>query len=79
MEFIFFVIGLVIGFIAAKLLKPKEKTCGIIGIDPVTGLCRIRVTNDILSNNKTKKAIFDVDHNAVVEDEEDYSREEQTL
>ena len=73
MEFIFFIGGVIIGTIFTMIFKKYNKTFGIIDVDHSNGLCKIHITSEELSNYKTKKAIFTINHGAII------SREEQTL
>ena len=74
MDYIFVAIGgAIIGIMSVLLLALKNKTHGIIEVDHNTEQCKIRITSAELSNRKTKKVIFTVNHDARI------SRENQTL
>ena len=73
MEFIFLAGGVVIGSIITAIIKDRNKICGVIDVDHHTEQCKVRITSDDLSNRKTKKAVFKINHDAKI------SREEQIL
>lgn len=73
MEFIFVLVGFVLGTLLTKASKFRERTYGDIDIDEKTGLCRVRLNSDELSNPKIKHAILVVHHGI------DISRDEQSL
>lgn len=73
MVFIFFVGGVVVGITITTILHKCNKTYGIIEVDHVSEACKVRITSHDFLDRNIKKAIFDIDHNAV------FSREEQTL
>ena len=78
MQLLYIFIGLLIGIIISVLyFKFNIKTVGYIDVDIQSNLCKVHISTDDLSNNKTKKAIFRVNHEVKVVDI--YSREEQTL
>ena len=66
-------IGAVIGSVIEKLMKKHTKTHGVIDVDHNTEQCKIRITSAELSDRRTKKAIFTINHDAKI------SREEQVL
>lgn len=73
MEILIFLGGVILGFIFSKFSKRQEKTYGFIDVDHETGLCRVRITSGELSNHKTRKAMFRINHDANI------SREDQGL
>lgn len=66
MEFIFFVGGVVLGIILTLIHKSREKIHGVIHIDHNTEQCVFCLTNEELSNRKTKTAVFVVNHDATL-------------
>ena len=73
MEFIFALVGFLLGIIVTKTMKFKERIYGDIDVDEKTGLCRIRLGSNELSDPKIKHAVLVVHHGI------DISRDEQTL
>lgn len=74
MEFVLLPIGgAIIGIIASKWLENHTKTHGVIDVDHNTEQCTFRITSTELSDRKTKKAVFVINHDARI------SREEQSL
>lgn len=65
--------GVLLGVFAEKIYENHMKTHGVIEVDHDTEQCKIHITSDELSNRKTKKVIFIVNHDAKI------SREEQIL
>lgn len=70
MEYIFYVVGIFIGIIISKILDSRKETHGIIEIDHDTEQCKLHITSNDLKNRKTQKAIFIIDHDAVISREE---------
>ena len=73
MEFIFLIGGVLVGAVFTFIFTDMNKTHGVIQVDHNINACKILLTSDELSNLKSKKAIFKIDHKA------DLSREEQIL
>ena len=73
MEFIILAGGVIAGVILDRLLEKRIRTCGIIEIDHHTEQCKVHITSADLSDRKTKKAIFLINHDVKI------SREEQML
>lgn len=73
MEFLFFIGGWIIGRIFHWAWKRKEKICGVIEVDHDTEQCKVHISSDELSNRKSKKAVFEIKHDAKI------SREKQSL
>ena len=73
MEFIFLAGGVVIGSVITAIIKDRNKICGVIDVDHNNVMCKIRITSDELSNRRTKRAVFKINHDAKI------SREEQIL
>lgn len=71
MEIIFLLVGFTIGVIFTLILKRKNEVHGQVDIDPVTGLCRFRITSDKLADPRKIYAVFRISHNAEI------SRDEQ--
>lgn len=65
--------GAIIGILFITFLALHGKTHGVIDVDHNTEQCRFRITSAELSDRRTKKAIFKVNHDAKI------SREEQIL
>lgn len=70
MEIIFLIGGILSGFISGILWQiisdNRYKTYGIIDIDHNTAQCKIHITSEELANRKTKKAIFTINHDAII-------------
>lgn len=73
MEFIFFAGGVVVGIAIIIFISRHNKICGFIDIDHNNELCQVHTTSEDLTNRKTKKAVFIINHDAKI------SREEQVL
>lgn len=73
MEFIFALIGIIIGFSAAMIYKSRERIHGVIHVDHKTEQCIFSITSSELTNRDKKIAVFVINHDAEI------SREEQTL
>ena len=74
MELIFAALGGAIGGILYEKIKGIHyETCGYIDVDHNNGMCKVRITSDELDNRKVKKAVFKINHDAII------SREEQML
>lgn len=65
--------GFVGGIMVSLLFDVFTKTHGVIEIDHNDYSCRVHMTSKEITNPKTKKAIFKIDHDA------DFSRNEQGL
>ena len=70
MEFIFFAGGVIVGTVVTTIFKNSKRTCGIIEVDHSNNLCKVHITSAELSDRKTKKAIFKIDHEANISQEE---------
>ena len=74
LDFIWVAIGgAIIGSLLNELWHIRSKTHGIIEVDHDTEQCKIHITSNDLSNRKTKKAVFKINHDAKI------SRDEHTL
>ena len=62
MEYIFLILGIIVGLTLSFIFKFREKTYGYIEIDHNNGLCRFKVTNGELADKKVKKVLFVVNH-----------------
>ena len=71
MEILYVIVGIIVGIAIHKVFDIFTSIVGLIEVDHNTGLCNIRITSDELSDVKNKKAIFKLNHNAII------SREEQ--
>ena len=67
---LFFILGIIMGMIILKIITNSITVTGVVQIDHETGLCRFTITNETLSNPKCQKAIFDVQHDAKISDED---------
>lgn len=67
-EYLYFLIGIIIGIIFMVLKNKIKQTQGIIQVDEKKNLCRILVTSADLSNFKCKKVLFKVEHNIDIRD-----------
>ena len=73
MDFVSFILlglGILIGFWIRSTVQRKVEIIGSIQIDHDTGLCKFSVTKENLSDLRCQQVIFNVDHNAVVIDDE---------
>lgn len=70
MEFIFFAGGALVGTIITTVLKSQNKTHGVIDVDHYTEQCIFHITSAELSDRKTKKAVFKINHDAKISREE---------
>lgn len=73
MELLIFIGGAIAGSIITVIFKGHNKTYGVIDVDHNLEVCFINVTSQDLMERKTKKAVFEINHNA------DLSRKEQSL
>lgn len=74
MSYVFVALGgAIIGIFVVMLLAMNDKTHGVIDVDHNTQQCKVRITSADLSDRKTKKAVFKVNHDVKI------SREEQIL
>ena len=65
--------GMILGVLLITILALKDKTHGYIDVDHETQQCRFHITSADLSDRRTKKAIFKINHDVKI------SREEQSL
>lgn len=76
-KLLFLIVGLAIGLIFGIIIKTiygtRYKVYGTVDIDPVTGLCRFRISSDEIANPQKSYAYFRINHNAEI------SRDEQGL
>lgn len=73
MEYLFLVLGLLLGVTFSKILRDRERIHGVVHVDHDSEQCIFSITGDQLSNRKKKIAVFVINHDAVI------SREEQGL
>lgn len=73
MEFIFLIVGIIIGFIFTRLLEKRKEVYGVITVDHKTELCSFHISSDELANRRNTKAMFIINHDGNI------SRDEQTL
>ena len=73
MELFIFLGGAIAGSIITILINRYGKTYGVIDVDHNLQVCFLNVTSHDLLERSTKKAIFEINHNA------DLSRKEQSL
>lgn len=73
MEFIFLAGGVIGGFVLAKITGRHSKIYGVIDVDHQNELCKVHITSAELSDRRSKKAVFKINHDVVL------SREEQIL
>lgn len=67
---ILFCLGSAFGVIFRAIWDDRKKVTGVVQIDHNSGLCRISVRDEQLSNSKCKKVIFIVEHDAVITDKD---------
>ena len=65
--------GAIIGVLTVMLIALNYKTHGVIDIDHSTQQCKFRISSADLSDRKTKKAVFKINHEAII------SRDEHSL
>ena len=70
MEWILLILGFTSCVIFCSLRKRRDEVHGSIDIDPITGLCRFRITSDKLANPRKKYAIFKISHDAEISRDE---------
>ena len=63
-------LGAIVGSLLEKYVKKHTKTHGVIDVDHNTGQCKVKITSADLSDRKTKKAIFTINHDAKISREE---------
>lgn len=75
MEYMLYIIlGIIIGLSLSIMWKSKTTTVGVIQVDHKSGLCKVCITSDDLANTKCKKAVFKIDHNITIrENNNDYN------
>lgn len=73
MELLYLAGGVFIGAAFCAFLENRTKSHGVIEVDHNTEQCKVCMTSVDLSNRKTKKVLFKVNHDANI------SREEQVL
>ena len=73
MDYLYFVVGWILGAIFIAIKRSRERIHGIVHVDHNTEQCIFNITSDQLSNRNKKIAVFLIDHNANI------SRDEQSL
>lgn len=73
MEFLFLILGILLGSIITYFINISKSSYGFIDVDHKTNMCNVHVTSDELADRKNKKVIFKINHDANI------SREEQIL
>ena len=68
---IVFIIGVLVGIWIRSHIITDRKAIGVVQIDHNTGLCRFVVERDDLSNKKCNKAVFNIEHNAIIKNDDD--------
>lgn len=67
MEFVFLIIGVMIGLIIHYIYdRNRSIRGGTLEIDHSTGFCRCKISSTELVNTKCKFAEFKISHNAVI-------------
>lgn len=79
MEFIFLLIGVIIGVITTRSHFGKKHIYGHIDVDSKTGQCRIHLSSNDLENKQIKRAILFVNHDIDIPVQNDDSRDEPLL
>ena len=64
MGILYFLGGVIVGTVITIIFRVRTKTYGVIKVDHNIEACFIELKSQDLLNRKTKKAMFDVDHNA---------------
>ena len=64
-----FLLGFVVGITLFKIISLLTSAAGIISVDHESGLCRVFISSEDLSNRSCKKAVFKVEHDAVIRDD----------
>lgn len=73
MEYLFLLIGVILGIIGTLIFKSRERIHGVVHIDHKTEQCIFSITSEELQKPSKKIAVFYINHDAEI------SREEQTL
>lgn len=73
MEFIFFLVGIVVGIVFMIIRQRTEIIHGIVHVDHETESCSFSLISNQLADRKKKKAVFLINHDAQI------SREKQSL
>ena len=63
-------VGILIGIRIRSVMNRNEKVVGVVQIDHETGLCRFLVTKEQLSDLNCRKVTFNVEHDAVITDDD---------
>ena len=66
MEFIFLIVGIVIGVAVTMIFNNSTKAYGFIEIDHEKQLCNVVVSSEELSNRKKKKAMLKIIHDVEI-------------
>lgn len=71
MELFYLFMGIFTGIILCKIISilGSSSATGTISVDHESGLCRFFISSNDLSKKNCKKAVFIVDHNAIIRDE----------
>lgn len=59
-----YAIGMMLGYITCNFIHRGEK--GIVDVDHESGLCRVRISSEVLFDKNTKKATVRINHNGDV-------------
>lgn len=62
--------GIIIGIVVRKIIEKRHKVIGVVQVDHETGLCKFCITSEDLANIKCKKVLLNVDHNAIITEQE---------
>ena len=77
--FLFFAIGLIIGMVIMIVSYKRQTMYGKINVDHYSELISIFADRDELKKMYKKRAIFTIDHNAIIDYNEVVSRDEHIL
>jgi hypothetical protein len=77
--FLLFSFGLIVGILVMSFMYKKQTTYGEINIDHYSELISIFADKDELKKLYKKRAIFTIDHNAVIDYNAVVSRDEHIL
>ena len=63
-----FITGVIWVLLIRKFFGTKYSKVGMIQIDDITGLARLKMTNGNLNDRKIKNAMFEVQHDVIIDE-----------
>ena len=79
MDFIFLMIGVIVGIVTTRIHFGKRHIYGFIDVDEKTGQCRFHISREELGNKKNRRAIFYINHGVNIPMMDEDSRDELPL